>query len=132
MRLAALIVLTIGSASASEAPGSDGIGYPTVTAALDDLRSKPDVTIRDNAGWTIIGVDTPQERSIWSFTPPGHPAHPAAVKRTVYEESGVVMMKTNALCQADKKACDELMAEFAELQRRIQQHMQDQGDGSGT
>ncbi len=130
MRLAALLLLAIGSAHSSDAHESDGIGYPTVAAALEDLKSKPDVTVRDNAGWIIVGVDTPQERSIWSFTPPGHPAHPAAVKRTVYEESGTVMMKTNALCQAEKKACDELMAQFAELQRQIQQHMQ--GGSGGT
>ena len=130
MRFAALLVLALSTAHASEAPESEGIGYPTVAAALEGLKSRPDVTVRDNAGWTIIGVETPQERSIWSFTPPGHPAHPAAVKRTIYEESGAVMMKTSALCQAEKAACDELMAQFAELQRQIQQRMQ--AGGSGT
>ncbi len=39
-------------------------------------------------------------------------------------------MKTNALCQAEKNACDELMAQFTELQRQIQQHMQ--GGSGGT
>ncbi len=64
MRLAALLLLAIGSAHSSDAYESDGIGYPTVAAALEDLRSKPDVTVRDNEGWTIIEVDAPQERSI--------------------------------------------------------------------
>ncbi|MFP7723830.1 hypothetical protein [Lysobacter sp. A3-1-A15] len=130
MRLGALLILAFGTAHASEAPEADGIGYPTVAAALEDLKRRPDVSVRDNAGWTIVGIDTPQERSIWSFTPAGHPAHPAAVKRTIYEESGMVMMKTNALCQAEKAACDDLMAQFADLERELQQRMQ--GGGGGT
>lgn len=83
MRLIALLVLALGNAHATDAPEAEGIGFPTVAAALEALRGRPDVSIRDNAGWIIVGVDTPEERSIWSFTPSGHPAHPAAVKRTV-------------------------------------------------
>ena len=130
MRLVAALIITMAGAHAAELPETDSIGYPTVAAALEDLKSKQETTVRESDGWTIIGIETPQERTIWSFTPPGHPAHPAAVKRTIYEEGGTVMMRTNALCQAPKGACDELMAQFAELQRQIQQHMQ--GGGSGT
>lgn len=109
--------------TAAGSSAANSIGYPTVAAALADLKGKPEADVRDNNGWTIIGIDTPGEHSLWSFTPAGHPAHPAVVKRTVYEENGSVMMKTNALCQAQKSACDQLMAEFAELQRKIQGHM---------
>jgi hypothetical protein len=131
MRLAALFIAAMGTVHGSDAtPEPEGIGYPTVAAALAELQGMPGATVYENEGWTIIGVDTPQERSIWSFTPPTHPAHPAAVKRTVYEESGMVMMKTDALCEAEKVACDALMAQFAELQRQIQQKMQ--GGGGGT
>lgn len=61
--------------------------------------------------------------SFWSPSPPSR-------RQANCLESGAVMMKTNALCQAEKAACDELMAQFAELQRQIQQHMQAGGGGT--
>jgi hypothetical protein len=126
--LLAVLLIAMGCAHAEELPEAGGIGYPTVAAALEDLKSKPEAAVRDNNGWTIIAFDTPPERFIWSFTPTGHPAHPAAIKRTIYQEAGSVMMRTEALCQARKLACDELMHQFAEMQREVQERF---GAGGG-
>jgi hypothetical protein len=94
-----------------------GVGYPTVAAALDALKARKNVAITDQRGWTIV-EDEPA-RAIWSFTPPGHPAHPAVVKRTVVERDGTVGMQMTALCQADKEACDKLMEEFKALNAQM-------------
>src|SRR5260221_7853769 len=97
--------------------GQAGVGYPSVAAALDALKARNDVRISVQGGWTI--VDDPRDGSLWSFTPPNHPAHPAVVKRNPVQKDGSMFIQMRALCQADKAACDKLMAEFQELNSKI-------------
>lgn len=125
-----LFVLMAGSVKAADSLRANSIGYASVAEALADLESNPAAEIKEQDGWTIVSVQTGDERSIWSFTPPEHAAHPAAVKRTIYEQDGAVRMRTNALCQASKTECDKLMEQFAELEQKIREHMQ--GARGGT
>src|SRR5690349_12802981 len=69
--------------SAKPAPG---IGYPNVAAALEGLKARKDVEIFEQGGWTM--ADDHADGSLWSFTPRGHPAHPAVVKRTITRKDG--------------------------------------------
>jgi hypothetical protein len=124
-------ILATGCAHAQKVERSSSIGYPTVAAALADLKSNPNASVREQEGWTIIRVQEGEKQSaIWSFSPIGYPAYPAAVKRTIYEQDGVVMMKTNALCQASKVECDKLMEQFNELEQRIRDRMQNPRSGT--
>jgi hypothetical protein len=100
------------------------IGYPTVAAALKDLRGKPGVKVRVENGWTIAEDRGDDSMALWSFTPEGHPAHPAAVKRTTFEKEGQVWIDMKVLCQAAKEPCDTLVREFQELNDRIKASMQ--------
>jgi hypothetical protein len=87
------------------------IGYPTIADAIAALRAKPGVQIRVEQGWTIVE----DGRTLWTFTPDGHPAHPTVVKRTVVEDTKGVWMDMDVLCQAAKKPCDALVREFQQL-----------------
>jgi len=113
--LTALLVVA-SSATAQQQPSESEIGYPTVAAALEALKARPDVKISVRDGWTII--NDPTSGAVWSFTPPNHPAHPAAVKRTVVQKNGQVFLDMRALCQASKAACDKLISEFRELNEK--------------
>jgi hypothetical protein len=96
---------------------SSGIGYPTVTAALADLHSKPEVIFREEGGW-IIAEDR-SHYTLWSFATEGDPAYPSAVKRTAVQESGgSVTVNMNILCESTQDACDKLVANFNELNER--------------
>ena len=117
---AALSIIAI-AAMAQQEPAQGGIGYPSVAAALEALKARPDVKISAQNGWTI--VDDRATGTLWSFTPPNHPAHPAAVKRTVVERAGEVFVEMSALCQASKVACDKLIAEFRDLNEAMVQAM---------
>lgn len=97
--------------------GQEGVGYPSVAAALEALKARSDVRLSVQGGWTI--VDDPRDGSLWSFTPPSHPAHPAVVKRNPAQKDGAMYIQMRALCQADKAACDKLIEEFQELNRKI-------------
>jgi hypothetical protein len=116
-----------GLPTANDGGKSNPIGYSTVSEALTALTLNPEAVVRVQDGWTIVEVREEKQQSLWSFTPPDHPAHPAALKRTIYEKDGSVMMQTNALCQASKRECDKLMQEFAELERQIRERIKSNG-----
>jgi hypothetical protein len=95
-----------------EAPEST-VGYDTVEAALNALRSKPGVVFTTENGWTIA-TDEPA-LTIWSFAPAGHPSYPAVVKRQVIPEGAGSRMEMKVLCEASKDACDDLVRTFARM-----------------
>jgi hypothetical protein len=101
---------------------SSTIGYPTVAAALADLRTKPDVEVSVQNGWTIA-VDK-SHFTIWSFAPQGNPAYPSVVRRAAVQTATGVNMKMDVLCEASKNACDQLMLDFQALNQRAQGSLQ--------
>jgi hypothetical protein len=108
-------------ATLPESPGA--LEYRTVSDALGVLKSKPGVSITETKpdGWIIASE---AESVVWSFTPTGHYAHPAVVRREVVVRDGNVAVETRALCQAEKAACDMLIREFQELNERMRQSIQ--------
>lgn len=96
------------------------IGYATVDEAITSLKAKPGVKVNVQGGWTIIGDGL----TLWSFTPAGNPAHPAAVKRTAVERDGAWYLEMNILCGASKEACDKLARDFQELNNQMRADME--------
>jgi hypothetical protein len=117
-----ILSLSLTACNAGAQSKLEGIGYPTVETALQALKSnsanKVSVTPDD---WIIVSEG--DRRPLWSFTPRKHPAHPAAVKRTLVERNGSIVIEMSALCQASKSACDGLMEEFKLLNERISQEV---------
>lgn len=102
--------------------------YADVASALADL------TARDGAGtivtrsddWTI--VNEPGAGAQWSFTPKGHPAHPAVLRRVVKRGTGGdVSVETASLCEASAQACAKLLQEFEAMNPRITQAIRARG-----
>lgn len=81
-------------------------------------------------GWTIFYDD--ESLVMWNFTPPNHPAHPAAVKRMLWEEHGELLQEMRVLCQAGKDACDELVADFQELNDQMREYMRRKSENDQT
>lgn len=111
-----------------------GIGYTTVTQARAALEARDgqDVTVTHADGWTH--VQDPAGSAQWSFTPPGHAAHPAAVRRVIRRSpSGEVAVDIDLLCEAPAEACTGLRAEFEQFSERIRQSVKARGrQGSST
>jgi hypothetical protein len=96
------------------------IGYASVAATLAALRSEPTAQFREQRGWTVVASrerDAPVE---WFFTPEGHAAHPAVVKRTATEHDGVGTIELAALCHAEQDACDRLLDDFRQQHEAAQ------------
>jgi hypothetical protein len=100
---------------------ASSIGYPSVAAALKDLRSKPDVQFSVQNGWVI--ANDRDHLTIWSFAPEGDPAYPSAVKRVLVQasrgskiDSGIDM---SVLCQSTQIACDKVVADFTAMNEQL-------------
>lgn len=118
-RIATFCCLLIVSCLATAQPAArSDIGYASVAAALQDLPTKPGVTVSVREGWTI--VDDAANSTLWSFAPVGHAAYPAVVKRTVMNRDGQTFLDMRALCQAKKAPCDALMAQFQQMNTEMQ------------
>ncbi len=107
---------------------SPTIPYANVAAALAALNA------RDGAGtivthsddWTL--VNEPGASAQWSFTPQGHPAHPALVRRIVKRGAGGdLSVETASLCEAGADACTRLLQEFEAMNPRIIQAIRARG-----
>jgi len=110
------IMMVLAGALASHAVAaqeeSAPIGQATVAGVLESLRGDPSAQFREQRGWTVVASRERGEPAEWFFTPEGHPAHPAVVKRTAVERDGVGMIDLAALCQADQAVCDQLLDDF--------------------
>lgn len=103
------------------------IGYPSPAAALAALRAKPGAVVREQADWVV--VEERDAMTLWSFTTPGMPAHPAAVKRRIFEVDGRVAVQMHIRCDGPRPACDQLSTEFEQLNRAMSADLQRQGAG---
>jgi hypothetical protein len=120
IHIAPLLTALALAACSTAGPGPDGsnavpsdpnsIGYPTVDAALTAVRARTGIEESQRDGWTVI-VDKAHKET-WLFSPPGHPTHPAVVKRTEMKKFGESMTQTAALCSSNQAECDKLVAQI--------------------
>lgn len=120
----ACLLLACGLARAQQEAPSSGIGYADVGTALADLRANQEAEEGDVDGWTwFILEEVPGQLVIWAFAPYAHPAYPAAVKRTLADRDGALVMETRTLCHATLDACDAMLvdtqARTEEMKQRI-------------
>lgn len=109
-------------------PEPTRLPYASVAAALKALEARDgNGTIVTHAdGWTI--VNEPLASAQWSFTPPGHYAYPAVVRRVVtHGAGGAVGVDTVSLCEAPQAECSKLLGEFAAMNDRITQAVKARG-----
>jgi hypothetical protein len=82
------------------------------------------VIVEVSQGWTT--VTEADGLTIWSFTPSGHPAHPAAAKRVLFKDQEGWQIKMDILCEADKAACDQFVKDFEALNEQMRQYIEQQ------
>jgi hypothetical protein len=125
-----LAACVLASSVMAQAPSTKvgETGFTSVASALKDLEARDgNGTIVTHAdGWTII--NEPLASAQWSFTPSGHYAYPAVVRRTVKRGAdGAVSVETASLCEAPEAECSKLLAEFATMNDRIIQSIKSRG-----
>jgi hypothetical protein len=66
-----------------------------------------------------VGLENGVNGTLWTFTLPPHPAHPAAICRRVLERRGIIDIPTTIVCEGAKPACTQLKADFDTLNARV-------------
>lgn len=98
-----------------------GIGYASPEAALEALRNRPGVALKEQNDWFVL-TDTAAS-TVWSIATPRHPAHPTAVKRAFIQKDGAVFVKMDVQCGASKAVCDQVVQQFQSLNAGIQRSL---------
>jgi hypothetical protein len=93
-----------------------------VAAKLAELQARADVDTSVRGGWTIVTENG--GLTIWYFTPPIHPAHPAYVKRWMFQKDGAWYQDMNVMCGSTTTICDALVAEFRQLNEQMRDAIQ--------
>jgi hypothetical protein len=115
-------VLVVQAAHAADEAALDAaIDFASVAAALDALRNDPAAQFESQAGWIVVASSERGNPVLWSFTPEGHPAHPAVVKRTALEKKGLGFVELATLCQGPEPECVALLDEFRQVNQKIAQ-----------
>lgn len=97
--------------------------YTTVAQALAGLKARDgDGTIVTDGGDGWVIINEPLASAQWTFTPAGHAAHPAVVRRVIKRGANrAVSVDVASLCEAPAAACAELVKSFEGLNDRISQ-----------
>jgi hypothetical protein len=96
----------------------------TVAGVLAALKTRPGIqfSVTEPDHWTIATASDFSAQ--WSFTPPGHYAHPAVVQRLLKKRpNGDMYVEMGVFCESAKAACDRLSEEFTELNRQMRDQM---------
>ena len=123
---------TAQTAPPAAAPPAD-LGYRTVADALAGLRSRDGngTIVTESDGWVVI--NEPLATAQWSFTPKGHEAYPAVVRRVVVRgPDRSVRVDVVSLCEAPAEACTRLRQEFEAMNERIVQSVKARGRTGST
>ena len=115
---ASLAAMWLPSVSALE------FGYGTPAEALEDIKSKPGVTARTEHDWIVL--NDASSNTIWSITTDRHPAHSTAIKRTIARRDGQLFVEMNVRCGASKEVCDQVVAQFQQINEDIAARFQPQ------
>ncbi|RFB78974.1 hypothetical protein [Methylovirgula sp. 4M-Z18] len=65
----------------------------------------------------------PKSQTVWTFTKPGHPAHPSVVCRYPVQMGQQVFLRMEVICHNTQGACDKLVADFQALNKTMSQHL---------
>ncbi len=93
----------------------------TVADILADLHKRPSVTFSTYKGWTV--AEDPENHALYSFAPPGSPAYPSVVRRTVSRFAGQIGVRTDGMCQAERTKCDAFMQDYSAEDEQLGLHM---------
>jgi hypothetical protein len=66
-----------------------------------------------------VALEDGSDGTLWTFTLPAHPAHPAVVCRRVVERRGLLEIPTTIQCGGAEAACAKLRSDFDLLNERM-------------
>lgn len=118
-----LLALAIAQQRAEAQPAASGdnlCGEPKAEPQALYERLSKDSRLREmRRGEHYVALENGQDGTLWSFTLPAHPAHPAVVCRRVMERRGVIDIPTTIVCHGADGECAKLRSDFDALNARM-------------
>jgi hypothetical protein len=106
--------------SAAPAFAQDLCGRPAeAPQALFDRLTKAEKLKEDFRDASYVAVSDKAKDTVWTFTVPGHPAHPSVVCRRPVQDGGEMRLEMNVRCGAAEAECQKLVRAFQELNQRM-------------
>lgn len=75
---------------------------------------------------SYVALNDAAKETVWTFTVPGHPAHPSVVCRRPVQEGAQIRLEMNVQCNAPEVECQKLVRGFQELNQRMLRETQKQ------
>ncbi|MEW5964691.1 MAG: hypothetical protein AB1749_14155 [Pseudomonadota bacterium] len=116
----AISALVVPRAVASESPCARANGDPVALLAELTGKDKLPEVFRDAA---YVALQDKSTWAMWTFTLPGHRAHPAVVCRRPVQEGDVITLDMVVTCNGEPNACVGLSQEFKALNAIMAQEM---------
>ena len=121
MKALVLMTITILISGCSSTPKSTYIDKPPlgekVLQKLARLKQVPELNTKISDGWTII--KTQDGKTVWSFTPPGHPAHPAFFKFKLARKYLIGSLGFDMACEGEYLACVKFAMKLAKANQKV-------------
>jgi hypothetical protein len=117
-----IALLYLPALAAQQATEPSPIGYATIEEAFETLKADPGAGMKEHEGWTMFNQKADGKYILWSFTPVGHPAYPAVIRREVVRKGDEVFINMDALCHSNQLDCDLLIEQFKKINERIKQN----------
>lgn len=95
------------------------LGTATVEETLAELKKDAARTFADHDGWIIAEKRIAGGSELWSFTPEGHDAYPAAVQRLITDDDEGLAIEMNIQCDAAPDACKSLDTLFSAMNENL-------------
>jgi hypothetical protein len=116
-----LVLAALCNAQDTAAPHRLGLLYriatpDSIAERLSSLTQDKKNRISDED--TELRIDAPGENAIYTFTKPGHAAHPSLVRRGVGQRDGKVYIETTGVTAADRSAFGKMVRRFSASGRR--------------
>lgn len=113
--------------SANPVLAQDLCGRPTEPpSALFDRLTNAEKLKEDFRDKSYVAISDKAKDTVWTFTVPGHPAHPSVVCRRPVQDGADMRLQMNVQCNAAESECQKLVAAFQELNQRMIQEMRKQ------
>ena len=113
--------------SATLALAQDLCGRPREEPqALLDRLTKSEGLKEDFRDKSYVAVSDKAKGTVWTFTVPGHPAHPSVVCRRPVQDGAELRLQTQVQCNAVEAECQKLVKAFQELNQRMLQELRRQ------
>jgi hypothetical protein len=127
-RCAAAVLAIFLTCSAWAQIAYRGTTQVDIEALYKQAKSEADAAAREEEGYMRITV--PSKHTIYYFTTPKHPCHPAVVIQRIFEKSGAVWIEANGLTAGDQAKFEQWLRVFERQHEQIKSRMRSRNPGS--